>query len=87
MSWRSFAQLVLGLLAFGLLVWPGLYVYGRLGPHSPVRTNRVTGAAWILRDDGWQLLKPAVLPTPGPLVGGIVDDLGILDDPPSSKTP
>jgi len=43
-------------MMFYLLVWPTLYRYDHLGNY-PVRINRVTGDAEMLRPEGWAEMK------------------------------
>jgi hypothetical protein len=48
-------------LAFAYLVWPSPYRYTSLGGQYPVRVNRLTGRAEMLRGDGWQPMQPRKL--------------------------
>lgn len=50
---RSMARplaVAVGVIVFGLLVWPGLYVISLDGTRI---TNRVTGVMWYASPSGW----------------------------------
>jgi len=53
-------------ILFALLVWPTIYRYDHMdlgqGVSYPVRTNRVTGRAEVLYQDGWYAPKKSTAP-------------------------
>lgn len=46
--------IILGISAFGLFVYPGLYKYDKLDQKYPVMINRVTGETKVLYGDVWE---------------------------------
>lgn len=54
------------MLAFGLLLWPGLYEYSNMGS-SVVRINRITQSAHLLTAEGWIGLHNQVSPVEQPI--------------------
>lgn len=49
----SYIIIPVSIILFGLLVYPTLYKYDKLEQKYPVKINRITGEAQILRGDGW----------------------------------
>ncbi|MGG1638256.1 hypothetical protein [Paenibacillus sp. NRS-1760] len=52
-SKMSYIIVPVSIILFGLLVYPTLYKYDKLEQKYPVKINRITGEAKILREDGW----------------------------------
>lgn len=53
-------------LSFILLVWPTPYRYDHIayiGSRLPVRINRITGVAEVLRMSGWSQMEETTTPT------------------------
>lgn len=53
-----FALFVFPLMLFGWFFWPTPYAY-RTAEHSIIRIHRFTDQVDILRNTGWQAMKPA----------------------------
>ncbi len=49
----SNAVILLFIIAFGIFIYPGIYEYDKSEQRYPVKINRLTGSAQILRGDGW----------------------------------
>lgn len=49
-----YSFLLIGIIIFGLVIYPGLYKYEKLDQSFPVKINRITGDAKILTAKGWQ---------------------------------
>jgi hypothetical protein len=49
-----FALICATLIIYGVLFWPTLYRYDKIGGKSPVRINRLTGYTEILYASGWE---------------------------------
>lgn len=49
-----YSFVLIGVIIFGLVIYPGLYKYEKLDQRFPVKINRITGDAKILTINGWQ---------------------------------
>lgn len=49
-----YSFVLIGVIIFGLVIYPGLYKYEKLDQRFPVKINRITGDAKILTIKGWQ---------------------------------
>jgi hypothetical protein len=57
-DWWSLAVMLFLAALLGWFVWPGRFVY-RSWHGEVVRIDRLTGAPWVLADDGWHALRPS----------------------------
>jgi hypothetical protein len=49
----SYVVIPVSIILFGLLIYPTLYKYDKLEQQYPVKINRITGEAHILKGNGW----------------------------------
>ncbi|AIQ48317.1 hypothetical protein R70723_22180 [Paenibacillus sp. FSL R7-0273] len=49
-----YSFILIGIIIFGLVIYPGLYKFEKLDQSFPVKINRITGDAKILTAKGWQ---------------------------------
>jgi len=56
-KYKYLAIFSLSLLAFTILVWPGVFIYDHDAAQELVRINRFTGTRQYSTDDGWRTMR------------------------------
>lgn len=53
----AFAGIIICIIVFSLLIYPGIYKYDKFNQTLPVKINRFTGHTEVLTSNGWEEFK------------------------------